>query len=122
MHRSRLSGIVIDCRTGALAEAARFWGEALGMNTRMDASGYVALESSARALKVLVQSVAHESRVHLDIETDNLEAEVLRLTRLGAARIARVKNWWVMQAPTGQRFCIVGRSEPLSGAGIHDWE
>jgi hypothetical protein len=56
---------------------------------------------------VLVQRVDHESRVHLDIETDDIEAEVRRLEALGATRVAQVKRWWVMQAPSGQRFCVV---------------
>ena len=58
-------------------------------------------------MKILVQAVQHESRVHLDIETNDVEAEAERLVRLGAKRIAKVKTWWVMEAPTGQRFCVV---------------
>jgi hypothetical protein len=58
-------------------------------------------------MKILVQAVRHESRVHLDIETDDVEAETSRLEGLGARRIAKVKTWWVMEAPTGQRFCVV---------------
>ncbi len=49
----------------------------------------------------------HPSRVHLDIEVDDLEAAVSRLEKLGAKRIATVKTWVVMEAPTGQRFCVV---------------
>lgn len=58
-------------------------------------------------MNILVQAVEHPSRAHLDIETDDLNAEVQRLERLGAKRIAFVKYWWVMEAPTGQRFCVV---------------
>jgi hypothetical protein len=58
-------------------------------------------------MKILVQAVRHESRVHLDIETDDVEAETSRLEGLGARRIAKVKTWWVIEAPTGQRFCVV---------------
>jgi hypothetical protein len=54
-----------------------------------------------------VQKVSHASRVHLDIETDDIEAEVRRLETLGARRIQAVSTWWVMEAPTGQRFCVV---------------
>ena len=123
MHRSRLSGFVIDCHTDNLTAAARFWAEALGMEAREDdAPGYFELGSSARGLKLLVQQVAHESRVHLDIETDNLDAEVARLERLGALRIGKVKSWWVMQSPTGQRFCVVGRSELGSDPGTNAWD
>jgi hypothetical protein len=56
---------------------------------------------------LLVQQVPHESRIHLDIESDDLEAEVQRLEALGARRIGFVKRWWVLEAPTGQRFCVV---------------
>jgi hypothetical protein len=50
--------------------------------------------------------------VHLDIETDDIEAEVARLEKLGAKRIQTVKSWVVMEAPTGQRFCVVRASTP----------
>ena len=45
--------------------------------------------------------------MHLDIETDNIEAEVERLEKLGAKRVVKIHSWWVMEAPTGQRFCVV---------------
>jgi predicted enzyme related to lactoylglutathione lyase len=123
MHRSRLSGFVIDCHTADLDAAGRFWADALGMSARQDGEvGYLQLNSSAHGLNVLVQQVSHESRVHLDIETDNLEAEVTRLERLGAVRVAQIRHWWVMQAPTGQRFCVVGRSELAAGPGSNNWE
>ena len=54
-----------------------------------------------------VQMVDNESRVHLDIESDDIEAEVVRLEALGARRIDTIRDWVVMEAPTGQRFCIV---------------
>jgi hypothetical protein len=52
-------------------------------------------------------------RIHLDIETDDIEAEVKRLEALGAKRVEFIKRWWVMEAPTGQRFCVV---RPQRGA------
>jgi hypothetical protein len=54
-----------------------------------------------------VQKVSHPSRVHLDVETDDIAAEVSRLEALGAKRIGEIKRWVVMEAPTGQRFCVV---------------
>jgi hypothetical protein len=56
---------------------------------------------------VEVQMVSHPSRVHLDIEANDIETEVQRLEKLGAKRVAQIQTWWVMEAPTGQRFCIV---------------
>ena len=111
MHKSKLAGFIIDCRTGDLRAAADFWSAALGMDTRIlpgeEGDKYVRLVDPADRLDVEVQLVDHESRVHLDIETDDIEAEVRRLEALGARRIAQLRTWWVMEAPTGQRFCVV---------------
>jgi predicted enzyme related to lactoylglutathione lyase len=111
MHRSRLAGFIIDCQSDDLDGAASFWSRALGMPTRRFTdpaeTAYIGLESGNRDLHIEVQKVDHASRVHLDIEADDVEAEAARLERLGARRIAKVRTWWVMEAPTGQRFCVV---------------
>lgn len=107
MHKSKLAGFIIDCETGDLAVAATFWGAALGMQTEPADGAYAALRDAQHGLAVAVQQVQHPSRVHLDIETDDVAAEVARLEALGATRMKQVKTWWVMQAPTGHRFCVV---------------
>jgi hypothetical protein len=111
MHKSKLAGFIIDCKTDDLDGAARFWGGALGMPVRelppQEADLYMRLEDTYHGLHIEVQKVGHASRVHLDIETDDIEAEVRRLEDLGAKRIQAVHTWWVMEAPTGQRFCVV---------------
>ena len=111
MHKSKLSGFIIDCETLDLDRAADFWGNALGMRVHELPPGegeiYKRLEDSQHGLHIEVQAVAHPSRVHLDIETDDVEAEVRRLEKLGAKRVEAIRSWWVMEAPTGQRFCVV---------------
>ena len=110
MHRSKLGGFIIDCRTDDVAGAADFWGSALGLSVGETPGNdplYLKLDGSSHHLDIEVQQVEHPSRVHLDIETDDIEAEVLRLEQLGARRIQQIKTWWVMEAPTGQRFCVV---------------
>ena len=83
-HRSRLAGFIIDCRTDDLEAAAGFWAAALGDRKRRKPQGkYVKLDPQA-GLHVEVQKVEHASRVHLDIESDDIPAEVARLERLGA--------------------------------------
>ncbi|MDZ4813923.1 MAG: VOC family protein [Pseudomonadota bacterium] len=123
MHLSRLAGFIIDCRTADLDAAASFWGGALGLGILGDdGPKYVRLDAAAHALSIEVQQVEHESRVHLDIETDNVDAEVQRLESLGAARHLQGARWWVMQAPTGQRFCVVQTRVDLSTlAGVTRW-
>ena len=125
-HRSRLSGFIIDCNTGDLDAAADFWARALGCtvvdrNAGDDTADYQMLGDTPAYLHIEVQKVAHPSRVHLDIETDDVDAEADRLEKLGAKRIGFVKRWWVMEAPTGQRFCVVRTNDPERGVGWNDW-
>jgi hypothetical protein len=73
-------------------------------------------------LHIEVQKVSHPSRVHLDIEADDVDAEAERLEKLGAKKIAFVKRWWVMEAPTGQRFCVVKMKYPERGTPAKAWD
>jgi hypothetical protein len=119
MHKSKLGGFIIDCQSTDLESAAHFWANALGMPVRElphdQAALYKGLEDAHHGLEIEVQIVTHPSRVHLDIETDDIEAEVGRLEKLGAKRVQGVHTWVVMEAPTGQRFCVV-RAESKSFA------
>ena len=111
MHKSQLAGFIIDCEGGDLDEAAKFWGRALGYDVMPEENPedekYRQLDSGPNGLHIEVQRVDHPSRLHLDIETDDIEAEVERLEALGAKRLAEIRNWTVMEAPTGHRFCVV---------------
>jgi len=125
-HRSRLAGFIIDCQTDDVDHAAAFWSGALGYAAgesyvEGDAA-YVEFSGTPADLQIEVQKVQHPSRVHLDIETDDLDAEAARLEALGAKKIAFVKRWWVMEAPTGQRFCIVKMKTPERGAEPNVWD
>lgn len=120
MHHSRLCALVIDCKAEDIDRATEFWSRAIGRPVAPptpDSPTYRELEAGSRDdIMVLVQKVDHPSRVHLDIETDDIEAEVKRLEALGAKRVEFIKRWWVMEAPTGQRFCVVRPQRgPLEG-------
>lgn len=119
MRRDRISAFVLDCKVDDLASATQFWSAALGRavaNPDQDGDGrYAELKTGADEPFLLLQKVEHESRIHLDIETDDLDAEVARLEALGAKRIAFVKRWWAMQAPTGHRFCVVRKQAAKPG-------
>jgi hypothetical protein len=60
--------------------------------------------------------------VHLDFACDDVPAEVARLERLGATVVKTLKNWTVMQAPTGHRFCVIRARRPDFAASAHRWE
>ncbi|MGA2398548.1 MAG: VOC family protein [Steroidobacteraceae bacterium] len=125
MHKSKLSGFIIDCRTDDLEAAAQFWSRALGMPVHelpgSENDSYRGLTDTQHGLDIEVQTVSHPSRVHLDIETDDIDAEVLRLEGLGAKKVEHVKDWWVMEAPTGQRFCVVRAKRPDFGRRANTW-
>lgn len=125
-HRSRLAGFIIDCQVDDLDAAARFWSQALGTtienpNAGDETAEYQNFGNTPAGLHIEVQKVSHPSRVHLDIETDDLDAEVARLEALGAKRVGFVKRWWVMEAPTGQRFCVVKMHHPERGPAPNAW-
>ncbi len=125
MHKSKLAGFIIDCRTDDIESAADFWGSALGMEVRAlpgEEGQYLQLVDPTDQLHVEVQSVSHPSRVHLDIESDDVEAEVRRLEALGAERVQKIKTWWVMEAPTGQRFCVVRAKGDAFGKQANEWK
>ena len=124
MHKSRLSTFVIDCRTSDVDSAARFWSAALGRDVQppeADSPTYRELRMAKDEPLLLVQGVDNESRVHIDIEADDQEAEVKRLEALGAKRIEFLKRWWVMEAPTGQRFCVVRPQRGPLGDSANAW-
>lgn len=124
MHRSRLAGFIIDCNTDSLEQAAEFWSAALGYPLKDPAQEASPLyrQMITNDLHIEVQQVKHESRLHMDIETDDIEAEVQRLEALGAKRLKQVHSWWVMEAPTGQRFCVVRPQRPDFATNANVWK
>jgi hypothetical protein len=125
MHYSRLCAVLIDCQSPDLDQAASFWAAALGRPIDPDHPGtrgnYRMLETPPDEPIVQIQRVSHESRVHLDIETDDIPAEVGRLEGLGASVVSRLERWVVMQAPTGQRFCVVRVQRPGFPKNANRW-
>jgi hypothetical protein len=126
MHRSRLCALLIDCRTSDVDGAAGFWGEALGrpVDSKHPSSrgNYRMSETPPDEPIVEIQRVSHESRVHIDRETDDIAAEVARLAKLGAQVVERLERWVVMKAPTGQRFCVVRVQRPGFPKNANVWE
>jgi len=124
-HRSRINGILIDCNVDDIQAAARFWAAALGRPVDPDHPGtrgdYVMLETPEDEIAVQIQRVDHDSRIHLDIETDDIPAEVARLEQLGATVDTRMERWVVMRAPSGQRFCVVRVQRDGFPKGATEW-
>ncbi len=125
-HHSRLCALVLDCEVDDLRPAIAFWSAALGKpvaDPDEDGDGrYAVLATTQHEPMILLQKVSHDSRVHLDIEADDVDAEAQRLERLGARKVAFVKRWWVMEAPTGHRFCVVRPQRGDLDARANRWE
>jgi hypothetical protein len=125
-HHSRLSTLVLDCRVDDLAPHLEFWSRALGKPVDTpdeDGDGkYARLATERDEPVLLLQKVGHDSRIHLDIETDDVEAEATRLERLGARRVEKIHTWWVMEAPSGHRFCVVRMQRTPPGPHFNAWD
>jgi hypothetical protein len=129
MHRSRLATIVIDCAEEDFERGAEFWGAALGRTVleapRGDDRFHSLKGRTGRegGLYVGLQRVpAAQRAIHLDIETDDVEAEVARLERLGARIKARIRRHVVMESPSGHAFCVIPVQRSDFPAGATQWD
>lgn len=126
-HHSRLSTFVLDCQVEDLAPHVEFWRQALGKPVKPllpedDDGRYAVLDTADDEPVLMLQKVDHASRIHLDIEADDVDAEVARLEQLGAVRVEQVKTWWVMQAPSGHRFCVARPQHTPMGPLRKTWD
>ena len=102
----RLAGFMIDCQGDDLARYRKFWSGALGLPVvdpdEGDEGRYALLGKGPGGWHIEVQCVEHASRLHLDIEADDIDAEATRLEALGAKRIGNPRGrWWVMEQQPG---------------------
>jgi hypothetical protein len=120
-HRSRVCAVIIDVDSSSYEAAAHFWSGALGRDLNFDPKErYTAFRGE---FDYFVQTVEPgREGVHIDIETDDVEAEAARLEKLGARRRNRVKSWWVMIAPDGQTFCVVPVQSQTWPQGAVEWD
>lgn len=111
MHRSRLSTLLIDATAGDAPAVAAFWSAALGAPTRTspDEEQFTSLDGAFGGLAVAVQSVDDSARYHLDIETDDVDAETARLLGLGAVEVGRWLECRTLRAPGGHLVCVIPR-------------
>ena len=109
--------VVIDCAD--LARAAQFWTGVLGYTALGDSEGtYQGLvPADGPGIEVLLQRTADvkqgKNRVHLDLRTRDLHAEVTRVTALGATMATSEPvvedgwTWHVLADPDGNEFCVL---------------
>ena len=115
MHRILLREVVIDAPSSTFAATRDFWASALLAQAEQvdEHPEFTALHRPASLSWVGLQDTgAAEARYHLDIETDDVEAEVTRLAGLGAVKIAQGRTWVVMRDPSGLLFDVVPHESP----------
>jgi len=110
MHRILMRTVVLDFPTAVHDAARDFWQVALSAGIRRGAQHpeYHVLEHPAALGTVLVQNLNEgASRVHLDVESDDTDAEITRLVAAGAQIVERIDDWTVLRDPGGLLFCVV---------------
>jgi hypothetical protein len=109
VHRSRLSTLLIDVPSNDAPAAATFWSNALGVPARpvTDEEQFTSLHGALPGLDLSVQAVHDHARYHVDIESDDVEAETARLVALGAVEINRWLECRILQAPGGHTLCVI---------------
>jgi len=125
VHYSRVTAVVIDVPDGDHDRELSFWGAATGQSLSMlDYPEYHGTRLHGQDMVLLVQRLGDGvARVHLDIHTDDVEAEVKRLEGLGAQKVQRAHTWWVMRDPAGLLFCVVpDPGGTLNESNARRWE
>ncbi|MDR2983530.1 MAG: glyoxalase/bleomycin resistance/dioxygenase family protein [Nocardiopsaceae bacterium] len=118
-HYSRLCKIVIDVPQEVHGQELAFWQAATGQEMRQPDQypEYHGAQLPGQEVGLIIQRIGGgQSRVHVDIHTDDMEAEISRLEALGAKREFKAHTWWVMSDPAGLLFCVI----PDKPGSLHD--
>ena len=109
MHRSRFSTLLIDTPVEEARASSSFWSAALGVPARPveGEEQFTSLPGAFPDLVVSVQAVEDSPRFHIDIETDDLDAETARLVGLGAVETGRWLDCRTLRAPGGHLLCVI---------------
>ncbi len=125
-HYSRLAVAVIDVPPEDHDRELVFWRAASGLPLAQYQRypEYHGAGLRGQDFGLLIQRLEEgQGRVHLDIHTDDLAAELARLEGLGAERVRECNGWWVLRDPAGLLFCVV--PEPagaLDDSNAQRWE
>jgi predicted enzyme related to lactoylglutathione lyase len=108
-----IRNLQVDVPADDFEVTVAFWAGALGATPRHADGPFVHLDGVRSAIGVHLQRLdAGEAGYHLDLEADDVDAEVARLEGLGAKVLARPPSWAVLVGPAGLRFCVVAGDAP----------
>jgi hypothetical protein len=109
MHRSRLHVVLIDSPPDVAEVGVAFWAAALGREPQPEQGTPFTVLAPLGAGQVLAHQRLQDgpARMHLDIETDDTDAEVARLTAIGAVVVGGHDGAIHLHDPAGLVFCVV---------------
>jgi hypothetical protein len=125
-HYSRVAAIVVDAPPDQHDAQLAFWQGAVGRDLPRftEHPEYHGAQLPGHSIELLVQRLGEgAARVHLDIQADDVDAEVARLEALGATRVVKSGSWQVLRDPAGLVFCVVpARPGLLSDSNAQRWD
>ena len=109
MHRSRVGVVLIDHPEDRYESARAFWAAAVGVEPQPERGEPFDSFGATGDVHLALQrtGAGTPSRMHLDIETDDVPAEVGRLLELGASMLVDHGEYAVLADPVGLPFCVV---------------
>ncbi len=118
--------IVIDVPPAKHDRELAFWSAAVGQQLTQG-DQYPEFHGAAlhgQQVGLLIQRLGHgPGRVHLDIHTDDIAAEIARLEVLGATRVQQAHSWWILRDPAGLLFCVVPEpADTLNDSNAQRWD
>ncbi|WP_336026661.1 VOC family protein [Geodermatophilus sp. FMUSA9-8] len=132
-HRSRLAVLLLDLPPEVHAAGTDFWSAATGNPVEPDMTdpAWHRLGMLGGRLSFEVQRTGEGTppRWHVDVETDDIPAEVARLEALGARRLRHVeaadpqgRGLCQMTDPAGLVFCVVAvQDDEAFGRSARTW-
>jgi hypothetical protein len=118
-----IASITVDCEDALVV--ATFWSAALGRSLdpgansefarigfagRRDREGWARADEPTWMFVRVPERKTAKNRMHLDVITPDVAAEVERLISLGATRVRDMNvygyTWTVMHDPEGNEFCV----------------
>jgi len=111
MHRSRIGLVLIDHPEEDAERGLAFWAGVQGVTPTGEDEGSPEYRSVGTIGSVALEhqrtGPGTAPRVHLDIESDDVAAEVARVLALGATVLEDRDGYTILQDPAGMVFCVV---------------
>jgi len=103
--------VLIDHQEQDWERGLAFWAGVQGVTPTGEDEGQPEYRSLGTIGSVALESqrtgAGTPPRVHLDIETDDVAAEVARVVALGATVVEEREGYTILQDPAGLVFCVV---------------